>query len=231
MMEGRREAVGMTSKDDLNMAPLCGGGATGVWGSVERESTVRVIPAGATVYASGAVPDTVGVVESGSIRVHLTSPEGHDTTLYRVGEGGVCVLCLSSVLGRVGYPAGAEAESEVRLREVPAELFRQRVAGDEAWRDWTFHALGERLATVLGRLEETTFQRVEPRLADAILRRLPAGADRLQRTHLELAEELGSAREVISRVVGRWRSSGWVKSGRGFLEVLDRAALERVAAA
>jgi CRP/FNR family transcriptional regulator len=159
---------------------------------------------------------------TGAVRVYIVSREGREITLYRIKPGGSCVLTASCILGGAGFPALAEVEKEVLAWVVPAAVFREWVARSEFWRHYVFQLLGDRLAAVLARLEETSFERVDLRLARLLL----ASDDEWMGTHQRLAVEVGTAREVISRILERWRSTGWIETKRGRIKILNRAALQ-----
>ncbi|MEI8290852.1 MAG: Crp/Fnr family transcriptional regulator [Verrucomicrobiota bacterium] len=179
------------------------------------------LPAGRQMLALRETPGAMAFPISGAVRVYLVSREGREITLYRIKPGGTCVLTASCILGGSGFPALAEVEKEVLAWAVPAGVFREWVSRSEFWRHYVFQLLGERLAAVLARLEETSFVRVDLRLARLLL----ASGVEWTGTHQRLAVEIGTAREVISRILERWRSAGWIATKRGGVKILNRAAL------
>ena len=130
----------------------------------------------------------------------------------------VAVIALAYL---TSFPGSAQ--SPLTFKEFPAtEFCREWVARSEFWRHYVFQLLGERLAAVLARLEETSFERVDLRLARLLL----ASGDEWTGTHQRLAVEIGTAREVISRILERWQSAGWIETKRGCVKILNRAALQ-----
>lgn len=195
--------------------------------AVERErfrgaATLAQLPAGQQILSVHGEPTMMAFPVAGCVRVYLIGEEGREITLYRVEPGSSCVLSASCILGSTGFPALAEVEKDIVAWVVSAEVFRLWVAESPFWRSFVFRLLGERLATVLARLEETTFDRLDARLARLILEQ---GSDDIAVTHQHLANDLGSAREVVSRTLDRWRLKGWVETHRGGVTILDRAAL------
>ena len=180
------------------------------------------LPAGKQMLALRETPGVMAFPVTGAVRVYLVSREGREITLYRIKPGGSCVLTASCILGGSGFPALAEVEKEVLAWAVPAAVFREWVAHSEFWRHYVFQLLGERLAAVLARLEETSFERVDLRLARILL----SGGNEWTGTHQRLAVEVGTAREVISRVLARWQSAGWIETKRGCIKILNRSALQ-----
>ena len=187
----------------------------------DAAATVR-LPAGKQMLALRETPGVMAFPITGTVRVYLVSREGREITLYRIKPGGACVLTASCILGGSGFPALAEVEKEVLAWAVPAAVFREWVARSEFWRHYVFQLLGDRLAAVLMRLEETSFERVDLRLARLLL----ASGDEWNGTHQRLAVEIGTAREVISRILARWQSADWIETKRGRIKILNRAALQ-----
>lgn len=183
--------------------------------------TVR-LPVGKQILTVRENPMTMAFLITGLVRVYLISPEGREISLYHIEPGGACVLTASCILGGSGFPAIAEVQQEVLAWAVPAEAFREWVNRSEFWRRYIFQLLGDRLATVLARLEEISFDGVDSRLARVLL----SGSDDWFGTHERLAVDVGTAREVISRILDRWRTVGWIETRRGNIKILNRAALQ-----
>ena len=186
-------------------------------------------PAGRQVLAPGDLCSVMAFVTEGSVRAYLLGADGREVTLYRVRDGHGCVLSASCLLGRTPFPASAATEATTAGWAVPAEAFREWMDRHRYWRNYVFGLIGERLAAVLGRFEEVAFQRLDTRLARLLLSRTEPTASALRITQTQLADELGSAREVISRALGRWRAAGVVRSARGEIRILDRTRLGQLA--
>lgn len=191
-----------------------------------ESGSIARLPAGRQILSIKADATLMAFPVTGCVRVYLIGEEGREITLYRVEPGSSCVLSASCILGGSAFPALAEVERELVAWVVPADVFKRWVAESGFWRNFVFQLLGERMATVLARLEETTFDRLDARLARLIV---AANSDDVNLTHQRLANELGSAREVISRTLERWRQAGWIDSHRGGITVLDRPAIEALA--
>jgi len=186
------------------------------------------LPPHAQVFMPGALCQNYLLVVRGSVRVQLLTESGREVVLYHVRDGDSCVLTTSCLLGATRYPAGGIAETEVTAIALPATDFNRALARSEAFRRFVFGNLGRRLAEVIARMEQVAFAPVDGRLAAALLN-LTRDDTRLNLTHHELAVELGSAREVVSRHLKRFEDHGWVRLGRASIEVLDRAALQDLA--
>jgi CRP/FNR family transcriptional regulator len=148
--------------------------------------------------------------------------------LYRVLPGQSCVLTTCCILSGDDYPAEGFTESPVRALVVTKPAFDGALESAPAFRRFVFATLGGRIADVIARMEEVAFRPVERRLAAFLLARAEqAGTIRI--THQEIAVELGSAREVVSRHLKRLESSGLVELGRSTVQVLKPVELRRLA--
>lgn len=183
--------------------------------------------AGDRVFHAGDSCDNYLLVVDGNIRVQLTAANGREVTLYRIGSGGSCVLTTSCLLASDQYPAEALAESDVVAIAVPRSRFQETLQRSEEFRQFVFDGFASRLSTVIERIEEIAFTSIDQRLAAALIRLDDQGKEHA--THQDLAVEIGTAREVVSRHLKRFERYGWVALGRGRVTVSDRARLEAIA--
>jgi CRP/FNR family transcriptional regulator len=165
----------------------------------------------------------------GTVRVHQMSESGREIVLFRVTEGESCALTTACLLGYQDYIAEAVAETDIRAVAIPRQTFDQLVARSAAFRHFVFTAFSRRVTDLCRVIDEVAFQRLDIRLAARLLDRVGAGST-LSLTHQELAAELGTAREVVSRQLHELQRRGWIVSGRGHIEIKDRAAIEALAA-
>lgn len=183
------------------------------------------IPAGRDVFIEGDRADSIALLLSGVVRVYKIGETGREITLYRFGLGESCILTANAILSQTTFPAIASVEQEAEAVMLPAEVFRQWVRRYDAWRDFVFDLLSQRLATVMLIVEEVAFRRMDARVAALLLARSRV-QNPVRVTHQEIASELGSSREVISRLLEDFVEKGLVRSGRGEVEILDFEALE-----
>jgi CRP/FNR family transcriptional regulator len=186
------------------------------------------IPAGRDVFVEGDRTEAIALLISGVVRVYKIGETGREITLYRFGLGESCILTANAILSRQTFPAIATVEKEAEAVMIPAETFRDWVRRHDLWRDFVFDLLSQRLSTLMAVVDEVVFQQMDRRLAGLLLRKAAAG-DPLKVTHQELAADLGSSREVISRLLEDFSRQGWIRSGRGSIELLDREALNSCA--
>ncbi|WP_308387919.1 Crp/Fnr family transcriptional regulator [Acidithiobacillus sp. AMEEHan] len=184
---------------------------------------------GTVVFEEGSPCSRYLFVLSGSVRVQQCSPQGREIVLYRVGPGETCILTTACLLSHHRYPAMGLAETPVQAITLAADAFQQAIAASASFRDFVFQAYGQRLSEMLLVMEEVAFTRLDVRLARRLLS-LSGDQGHLTITHQELALELGSAREVISRLLKDFETRGWLHRRTGLVQILDRQALERLAA-
>jgi CRP/FNR family transcriptional regulator len=182
------------------------------------------LAAGTPLFGKGSVCRQFPLVLAGSIRVAKVG-EGRELHLYRVTPGESCVLTSSCLVGGRDYPATGVVESDVRLVVLPKAVFDELVASHPPFRQYVFGLFAERLTDLMALVEAVAFHKLDRRVAAALL-----GHGRIvEMTHQQLADSVGSVREIVTRVLRSFVDQGFVKLGRGSIEVLDAAGLRSVA--
>lgn len=190
--------------------------------------TVMPLPRGSVVFRPGDSVQGYALVLAGRIDVSLTGASGREIMLYSVAPGQSCIQTTLGLLAGDDYSAEAVASVETELVLVPRALFLSLVDRSGAFRALVFAAFADRMQTMMQLLEKVAFQKVESRLAERLLALAPEDGT-IRMTHADLAGQVGSAREVVSRRLESWARSGWVSVGRGTITVQDRAALSALA--
>lgn len=166
------------------------------------------------------------MVLDGSIRVYQLREDGREMTLYRVGSGQLCVLSVACMMGGVEYPVIAEIEQDdARIVMLPLVLFRRLFHTDPAWQRYVFSTMADRMVEMMTILSEVAFQRMDQRLASWILRQ---GAGEIQSTHEKIAADIGTAREVVSRVLKEMERQHMIELSRGRIRVTDADLLREL---
>lgn len=184
--------------------------------------------AGMVLFQEGSTCQGYLLVLSGSVRVQKVSESGREIVLYRVERGQSCVLTTACLLGQASYSAEGVTESEVQAALLPAGTFQALLAQSAVFREFVFSTWSERLSGLLALVEEVAFGRVDVRLAHWLLEHRSASGQ-VRSTHQELAVELGTAREVVSRQLKEFERRGWVELHRGWIEVKEGGALRELA--
>ena len=183
------------------------------------------IPTGRDVFIEGDHVDAIALLISGVVRVYKIGETGREITLYRFGNGESCILTANAILSQTNFPAVATVEKEAEAVMIPAATFRDWVRRSDLWREFVFDLLSQRLSTVMALIDEVAFRRMDARLAEFLTERTRISG-LIHITHQEIAAELGSSREVISRLLEDFSAQGLLRSTRGAIEVLDQEALQ-----
>ena len=183
------------------------------------------IPAGKDIFLEGDAVQAIALLLSGKVRVYKIGEQGREITLYRFGLGESCILTANAIMNQQTFPAVALVESDAEAIMIPAETFRDWMRRYEEWRNFLFDLLSQRLASVMAIVDEVVFHRMDARIAALLLRRTEQGSI-LQVTHQEIAAELGTSREVVSRILEGFDAAGLISSSRGQIEIRDAGELE-----
>ncbi|MGA9442609.1 MAG: Crp/Fnr family transcriptional regulator [Methyloceanibacter sp.] len=179
---------------------------------------------GDIAYYQGQLCQNYVMCIEGQTRVFKTSESGREIMLYQVGAGETCVLTTSCLMAGNPFPAESNVQADALLAAIPADVFLRLMSSSPKFRHYVLSNYGDLLSSLITLVDEVAFASLDLRLA----RRLLAEAEDtrvVSKTHQQLALDLGSVREVISRYVSEWERLGWVRSSRGSIEVLDVAAL------
>jgi CRP/FNR family transcriptional regulator len=193
------------------------------------ESRVLSVPAGTVIFGPGKSAENLLLLLAGRVRVQQLSDAGREIVLYRVEAGQSCVMTTACMLAHEEYSAEGIAETDVRAAAIPRAVFDQLVSQSVAFRTFIFSAYSRRITDLFQVIEDIAFQRIDIRLAQRLLA-LARDEGHVRATHQVLSVELGTAREVISRQLGEFQRRGWIAQSRGVVDLLDRPALERLAA-
>ncbi len=174
----------------------------------------------------GSVCHDYILVISGSIRVQVVTEKGREVILYHVRKGEGCVLTTSCLLGRTVFPAEGVTESAITILAISAVEFDLALGASARFRHFVFDNFSHRLSSILARIEQLCSPSIDRYLAATLLDLLDKNSLPIIATHQDLASELGTVREVVSRHLKRFETNGWVSLGRGSIEVLsvDRLA-------
>ena len=184
--------------------------------------------AGDRLFAPGDWPGSWIAIERGRVRVSLLAPSGREVTLYRIGAGDSCLLTTSSLIGDEPLPAEGYAETDVEARIVPKATFDRLIAEDPDFRRDVLRNYANRVADLVVTMQEVLFRAIPERLARALLGRESDGV--VEATHQAIASDLGSAREVVTRVLQKFEREGLIAIERGRIAIRDPQALRRMAA-
>lgn len=189
-----------------------------------RAAFIAHVPAGRDVFVEGDRVDAIPLLIQGTVRVYQVGETGREVTLYRFRPGESCVLTANAILSGQAFPAVATVEEAAEAVMLPSATFREWVGRDPLWRSFFVDLVAQRLASVMAVVDEVAFRRLDARVAGLLARRART-ANPVRITHQEIASELGSAREAVSRVLEDLAVKGLIQPGRGVLTVVDAAGL------
>ncbi len=192
----------------------------------DRAQVIR-IPADTVIFGPGKSPENMLLMLKGTVRVQQLAESGREVVLYRVTAGESCVMTTACMLAYEEYTAEGVAETDVAAAAIPRAVFDDLLASSKEFRTFVFTAYSRRMTDLFHVIEDIAFRRMDIRLAQKIVQRADTGV--LKATHAQLAAELGTAREVISRQLAEFQRRGWVTLGRGTVEIVDCDALRKLA--
>jgi CRP/FNR family transcriptional regulator len=179
-------------------------------------------PIGTIGYSEGMPCNAYMMRLSGQSRVYKMSASGREILLYRVASGETCVITTTCILGNSDYPASTIVEKPIRDVIVPKAAFNKLMIDSAVFRRFVMENYGALISDLILLLDEVAFHSLDARLAKLLL---DVGDNTITRTHQQLADELGTAREVVSRQLKRYEEKGWLILGRGQVELLNRSEL------
>ena len=171
----------------------------------------------------------IPMVISGKLRIYKLSPKGREMTLYRIGPGETCLISIACQIKGDDFPAMAQVEGKSQIFMVPSIVCHSVLAKSLAWKDFIITSLYGHLTEVMETLEAVAFDRTDRRLVLWMLEKTNEKTAAIACTHEEIAVELGTAREVVSRLLGELKNKGIVTLGRGKIKVVDPDQLKLLA--
>jgi CRP/FNR family transcriptional regulator len=178
----------------------------------------HTLPAGTQLYREGDACSAIAFVLSGDIRVYKIGQTGREITLYEIGRGETCILNASCILAGKSYPANATTLTQTDLVLVPSDSFHRMVATSEQMQRFVFTIMSERLVSVMELVEEVAFGRMDQRLMDYLVEK--SENNKLEITHQKIANELGTSREVVSRLLKDFERRKRIRLGRNTITLL-----------
>ena len=206
-------------------------------GNLQKEiaaaALVTRLKPGTYFYHRGGFCQHINLIGAGGMRVFVTGESGHEVTLYHAGRGETCVLNIMCAMRGIRAPAAARVERPLHGVALPAVNFREWVEQHDIVRDFLFEAYATRMVGIVELMEQIAFARLDRRLAEFLLGRFAKSRQLppvINATHEEIAMELGTAREVVSRQLKDFERRGCVRLSRRSIEILDPGPLQELVA-
>jgi CRP/FNR family transcriptional regulator len=186
------------------------------------------IPNDELISLEGDSCHSIAFLISGSVKVFKLSESGREITLYRISPGESCILTASCILSDKNFPANASVEEETEFFSIPANIFKNWIRTNESWQNYFFNLISSRFDAVMAVIEEVAFRRVDVRIASRLIE-LQKSGDPIKTTHKDLAADLGTSREVVSRILKDLEHRGCLKIKRGRIEIISTEYLTKLA--
>lgn len=197
---------------------------------IQEAVTEKSVEKGTVLHDGAADCTGLLVVQSGMLRAYILSEEGREITLYRLFERDVCLFSASCMMSGIQFEVTIEAEKDTRVWVIPTKVWKQLNEESAVLANYTNELMADRFTNVMWLIEQVMWKSFDKRLAEFLLEEVSVeGTSLLKITHEVIGNHLGTAREVVTRMLRYFQSEGMVKLSRGMVEITDIAGLEEVA--
>lgn len=197
---------------------------------IQEAVTEKSVEKGTVLHDGAADCTGLLVVQFGMLRAYILSEEGREITLYRLFERDVCLFSASCMMSGIQFEVTIEAEKDTRVWVIPTKVWKQLNEESAVLANYTNELMADRFTNVMWLIEQIMWKSFDKRLAEFLLEEVSVeGTSLLKITHEVIGNHLGTAREVVTRMLRYFQSEGMVKLSRGMVEITDIAGLEEVA--
>ena len=197
---------------------------------IQEAVTEKSVEKGTVLHDGAADCTGLLVVQSGMLRAYILSEEGREITLYRLFERDVCLFSASCMMSGIQFEVTIEAEKDTRVWVIPTRVWKRLNEESAVLANYTNELMADRFTNVMWLIEQIMWKSFDKRLAEFLLEEASVeGTSLLKITHEVIGNHLGTAREVVTRMLRYFQSEGMVKLSRGMVEITDIAGLEEVA--
>lgn len=190
--------------------------------SLSAASSVRRIPADTVLRGGSAECFGLILVKSGQLRAYILSEDGREVTIYRLFERDICLFSASCMMNSIQFDITVETEKESKILVIAPDVYRKIMEESAPLANYTNQIMASRFSEVMWLIERIMWQSFDKRLAEFLLAESSIeGTVLLKLTHEKIAAHLGTAREVVTRMLRYFKGEGLVALGRGTIELLD----------
>lgn len=211
----------------LNTYPELGGIDDNVWLQTANTAIRTKFPENYTIFNEGDDCQSYLLVINGSVKVKKTTTDGHEIILYHINQGQTCELTTCCLLSGSKYTAQGVTDTIVEAILIPKAEFEKAFNNSTGFRRFVFKTLDQGVEDLISLVENIAFTPTHQRLAKYLLNENNAQHP-IEATHHDVANELGTAREVVSRLLKEFERHGWIKLQRGKIEVLSKKSLSEI---
>ena len=195
--------------------------------AIAKRGRILCAPAKTTLFSQGATAEDMIFLLKGTVRVQQISEAGREIVLYRIEAGQGCIMTASCLNAHQNYAAEGVSETDIEAAVIPKKLFEELLSGSSLFREFVFSTFSNRLIELMLMINEVAFKRIDLRLAQKLIE-LAKGTSEIKTTHQQLAIELGTAREVISRQLQEFQRQNWIQQSRGIILVKNKDGLSKI---
>ena len=190
---------------------------------------LRTVPKGTVLHNGSENCTGLLLIRSGQLRAYILSEEGREITLYRLFEMDICLFSASCIMNSIQFDICIEAEKDSEFWLIPADVYKKIMKNSAAAANYTNEIMAARFSEVMWLIEQIMWKSVDKRLASFLLEESALeGTGSLKLTHETIANHLGTAREVITRMLHYFQREGIVKLARGTIEITDAKKLSQL---
>lgn len=196
---------------------------------LEDSRLSRTVRKGTVLHSGSADCTGLLLIRKGQLRAYILSDEGREITIYRLFERDICLFSASCIMRSIQFEVMIEAEKDTELWIIPPDLYKRIMEESAPIANFTNEIMATRFSEVMWLMEQIMWKSFDKRLAQFLLEEsMLEGTSTLMLTHETIANHLGTAREVVTRMLRYFQSEGLVKLSRGTVEIADRTALEKL---
>ena len=198
--------------------------------TLSRSALRRSVKAGSLIY--GGEKECLGLllVSSGRLRAYIFSEDGREITLYRLVERDICLFSASCIINSIQFAISIEAEKDTEFWLIPPDMYKKVMEDSAPLSNYTNQVMADRFSEVMWLIEQIMWKSVDRRLAGFLLEESTLEESRmLMITHEKIANHMGTAREVVTRMLKYFQNEGLVALSRGKIEILDEKRLTEYA--
>lgn len=198
--------------------------------ALEQAAVFRSVPKGTILHNGSADCIGVLVIKSGQLRSFIVSDEGKEVTLYRLLERDICLFSAACMMSSIRFEVTIEAEKDSEVWLIQTEYYHEVMERSAPLANYTCQILASRFSEVMWLMDQLLFKRFDARLATFLLEESAIeGSDSLDITHEKIANHMGTAREVVTRMLKYFQEERMVSLTRGGVTLQDRAKLTALA--
>ena len=190
--------------------------------TLDPDLVVKTFPPGTVLLDEDAYVKHIPVIRKGLIKVTRSDEQGHEMLLYYIGDGESCIMSFLGAACNNKSQIKAVVEETAEVIIVPIEQAMKWMQTEPAWLSFVFNLYNKRFEELLNFINEVSFHSVDARLIELLKKKSLASTNKeLNITHQQLAEDLGTAREVVSRLLKQMENKGLIKLSRGKIRIIS----------